>query len=112
MNIYNKSSVIEFYRKHADSRLPLEVWFEEVESKNWKTPNQVKRDYGGSVSILKNSRAVFDIKGNDYRLVAAIHYENGWVFIKFIGTHKAYDNINADTIDVYRARKKEYRNKK
>ena len=103
MNIYNKSSIIEFYTKHADAKLPLQIWYEEVEKMSWKSPNKLKNAYGGSVSILKNSRAVFDIKGNDYRLVAVINYENGWLFIKFIGTHVAYDRIDADTIDLYKS---------
>ena len=106
MNIYNKRSIIEFYKKHGDVKIPIEVWYEEVELKNWKSPNQLKQDYGGSVSILKNSRAVFDIKGNDYRIVAAIHYEYGWVFIKFIGTHGEYDKIDANTINLYKPQKK------
>lgn len=49
---------------------------------------------------------VFNIKANDYRLVAAINYEHGWVFIKFIGTHKDYDKIDANTIDTYKPNKK------
>ncbi|MDP2388515.1 MAG: type II toxin-antitoxin system HigB family toxin [Bacteroidota bacterium] len=106
MNIYNKSSIIEFFKKHADSKIPLEIWYEEVFGKNWKSPNELKQSYGGSVSILKNSRVVFDIKGNDYRLVAAINYENKWVFIKFIGTHQQYDRIDANTIDLYKSTKK------
>ena len=105
MNIYNRSSIISFYKKHADAKIPLEVWYEEVGPKSWKSPNQLKDDYGGSVSILKNSRAVFDIKGNDYRIVAAINYENGWVLIKFIGTHGKYDDIDADTVDMYKPKK-------
>ena len=105
MNIYNRSSLIEFYRKHGNSKVPLEVWYEDVEAKIWKTTNQLKNDYGGNVSVLKNSRVVFDIKGNDYRLVAAINYDNGWVFIKFIGTHAEYDKIDANTIDLYKPKK-------
>lgn len=105
MNIYNRSSIIAFYTKHADAKIPLEVWYEEVGTKSWKSPNQLKDDYGGNVSILKNSRAVFDIKGNDYRIVAAINYENGWVLIKFIGTHGEYDKIDADTVDMYKPKK-------
>jgi mRNA interferase HigB len=106
MNIYNKSSVIEFYKKHGDTKIPLEVWYEEVESKSWKSPNQLKQDYGGNVSILKNGRAVFDIKGNDYRIVVAIHYEYKWVFIKFIGTHVEYDKIDANVIDLFKPKNK------
>lgn len=102
MNIYNRSSVIAFYKKHGDAKTPIEVWYEEVELKKWKSPNQLKQNYGGNVSILKNGRVVFDIKGNAYRIVAAINYENGWVFIKYIGTHAAYDRIDANTIDLYK----------
>ncbi len=102
MNIYNKSSLIKFYSKVRAAKTALEIWYEEVESKIWKTPNQLKQEYRGNISVLKNSRVVFNIKGNDYRLVAAINYENGWVFIKFIGTHFEYDKINANTIDQYK----------
>ena len=105
MNIYNKSSIIEFYARHADAKVALQIWYEEVEMKSWKTPNKLKADYGGSVSVLKNNRVVFDIKGNDYRLVAVINYENGWLFIKFIGTHVEYDRIDANTVDLYKAKK-------
>ena len=106
MNIYNKSSVINFYKKHGNAKIPLEVWHEEVELNNWKSPNLLKQYYGGNVSILKNSRVVFDIKGNDYRIVSAINYENAWIFIKFIGTHAVYDKIDANTIDLYKQVKK------
>ena len=106
MNIYNRSSIIDFCKKHGDSKIPLEIWYEELEIKNWKSPNQLKQNFGGNVSILKNSRAVFDIKGNDYRVVTAINYENGWLFIKFIGTHNEYDKIDANTIDLYKPKKK------
>ena len=106
MNVYNKSSVVEFYKKHGNAKVPLEVWHEDVEAKRWKSPNQLKKDYGGTVSILKNGRAVFDIKGNDYRLVTAINYAHGWVFIKFIGTHAQYDRIDANTVDLYKPSKK------
>jgi mRNA interferase HigB len=105
MNIYNKSSIISFYKKHNNARTPLEVWYEEVVSKNWKSPNQIKQDFGGSVSILKNNRVVFDIKGNDYRVVAELNYENGWVFLKFIGTHREYDSIDANTVNLFRKKK-------
>lgn len=106
MNVYNKSSLIEFYKKHAISKVPLEIWFEELETNNWRTPNKLKNHFGGNVSILKNSRVVFDIKGNAYRLVAVINYENGWVLIKFIGTHTEYDKIDANTIDCFKPKTK------
>jgi len=106
MNISNRSSLITFYRKHPKSKIQLEVWYEEVMSKKWKSPNYCKADYGTSVSILKNNRVVFNIKGNEYRIVAAINYENGWLFIKFIGTHSEYDKINANSIDFFKLKSK------
>lgn len=106
MNIYNKRSVVEFYKKHGNAKVPLEIWYEDLEAKRWKNPNQLKQDYGGTVSILKNGRVVFDIKGNDYRLVTAINYEQGWVFIKFIGTHAQYDRIDSNTVDLYKPSRK------
>ena len=104
MNIYNKSTVTEACKKHRNAKLALEIWYEEVLTKKWKTPNQIKQEYRGNVSILKNSRVVFNIKGNDFRIVAEINYENGWVFIKFIGTHSEYDKIEANTINLFQAK--------
>lgn len=100
MNIYNKSTIIEFVLKHADSRVQLMLWYNDVRTKNWKTPNDVKRDFV-SASIIGNSRVVFNIKGNKYRMVVAMDYVRGWAQIKFIGTHAQYDRINAETVDDY-----------
>jgi mRNA interferase HigB len=63
----------------------------------WKSPNEVKQTYGNA-SILKDSRIVFNIKGNSYRLVAKFNFEKQWIFIRFIGTHEEYDRIDANTI--------------
>lgn len=104
MNVYNRSTIIEFYTKHADAKIPLEVWYDEIISGNWKSPNALKKVFGGNLSILKNSRVVFDIKGNDYRLIAVINYENQWLFIKFIGTHSEYDKIDANSVDLYKSK--------
>ncbi|MGS0756415.1 type II toxin-antitoxin system HigB family toxin [Roseateles sp. GG27B] len=60
--------------------------------------SDLKTQYGNA-SILKNRRVVFNIKGNDYRLVAALAYNVGLVFVKFVGTHKAYDAIDAETVE-------------
>jgi mRNA interferase HigB len=63
----------------------------------WETPNDVKKTFA-SASILKDNRVVFNIKGNSYRLVAKFNYLKQWIFIRFIGTHKEYDKIDANTI--------------
>ncbi|MBK8806249.1 MAG: type II toxin-antitoxin system HigB family toxin [Bacteroidales bacterium] len=64
---------------------------------DWKTPNDVKQT-DASASILKNSRIVFNIKGNSYRIIAKFNFEKRWIFIRFIGTHEEYDKIDATMI--------------
>ena len=72
----------------------LDAWFDEVGKADWASSVDVKRHYG-TASIVNAERIVFNIKGNDYRLVVAVDFEKGIVWIKWIGTHKAYDRINA-----------------
>lgn len=95
--IVAKRTIREFWEKHPDSKEYLETWHETVKGANWRNPNEIKEFYS-TVSILKNSRIVFNIRGNHYRLVAKINFEKQWLFIRFIGTHKDYDNIDADNI--------------
>lgn len=95
--IIAKRTIREFWEAYPDSKDYLKTWYETARGANWHNPNEIKKFYA-TVSILKNSRVVFNIKGNDYRLVAKIDYKKQWLFIRFIGTHKEYDKINADTI--------------
>jgi len=95
--IIAKSTLREFWEKHADSEQYLKTWYDTAKSAKWFSPNDVKQTYV-SVSILKYGRVVFNIKGNSYRLVVKFNYEKQWAFIRFIGTHPEYDKINADTI--------------
>jgi mRNA interferase HigB len=82
-----------------DSEQPLRAWYEEVLHAQWHQPADIKVQYR-SASILKNHRVVFNIKGNNYRLVVAVSYKLQLVFVKFIGTHAAYDHIDAETVDL------------
>ncbi|HOW67354.1 MAG TPA: type II toxin-antitoxin system HigB family toxin [Verrucomicrobiota bacterium] len=66
--------------------LPLEAWVAEAKQADWQTLVEIKAQYG-NVSILKSSRVLFNICGNNYRLVVAVHYATGIIFIRFIGTH-------------------------
>ena len=100
MNIYNRSSIIAFYKKHADCKQTLEKWYNDVRSKNWKTPNGITKDFN-SARTIKNDRVIFKINENDYRLIAEINYQKGWLFIKFIGTHAAYDKIDPETVNQF-----------
>lgn len=101
MNIYNLSSLIDFYTKHSDCKQTLRKWYHDVSSQEWKTPNDVVKYYNTARTIKKN-RVIFKINENDYRLIVEVNYEKGWVFIKFIGTHASYDKIDPDTHNQYK----------
>ncbi len=80
-----------------DAEQPLRAWVHVVKGADWSKPTDVKRTFG-SADILRNGRAIFDIGGNKYRLIAAIHYRGKRVYVRFIGTHKEYDEIDAETV--------------
>lgn len=65
----------------------------------WKSPTDIKAQYRNA-SILKNRRVVFNIKGNNYRLIVAIAYKQQIVYVKFVGTHAEYDEVDAETVDL------------
>jgi mRNA interferase HigB len=81
----------------ADAREPLMTSFRQVRQADWARPADVKRDVRGA-SILKDGRAVFNIAGNKYRLMVWINYPYRVVYIRFIGTHRQYDAIDAQSI--------------
>ena len=105
MNIYNRSSLISFYLKHPDCKKALEKWYHDVATKKWNKPRDVTIDFN-TARTIRNNRAIFKINENDYRLIAEINYAKGWLFIKFIGTHAAYDKVDAETVDLFRAKNK------
>lgn len=82
---------------YADAHDPVMAWYRQVKAADWATPAEVRRDIG-SASILKDGRAVFNIAGNKYRIVVWINYPYRVVYIRFIGTHRQYDHIDAQTI--------------
>ena len=82
---------------HADAREPVMAWYRQVRLANWASPAEVKGDLR-TASILKDGRAVFNIAGNKYRIVVWINYPYRVVYIRFIGTHRQYDAIDAQTI--------------
>jgi mRNA interferase HigB len=79
------------------ARSQYDAWRDIVLRAEWRNPEEVKASYP-KASILKASRVVFNIKGNDYRLVAALQYRAGVVAIRFFGTHSEYDRIDAETV--------------
>lgn len=85
--------------EHKDAEAPLTAWYQEMEKGNWQTPAEIKAQYGNA-SILKNRRIVFNIKGNDYRVIVAVAYKFQAMYVKFVGTHEQYDAIDADTVEL------------
>ncbi len=77
----------------------MRAWVDEVKKAQWKTPQDIKDKYR-SADFLSNNRVVFNIKGNDYRLIVAVAYRFQAVYIKFVGTHAEYDKIDANTVDM------------
>ena len=82
---------------HTDAREPVMAWYRQVRAADWASPAEVKRDIRNA-SILKDGRAVFNIAGNKYRIVVWINYPYRVVYIRFIGSHRDYDAIDAQTI--------------
>jgi mRNA interferase HigB len=86
------------HKDQAALKAALDAWFDEVRKANWTSTADVKRLYA-SASIVTADRIVFNIKGNDYRLVVSVDFEKGIVWIKWIGTHKNYDRINIKEVE-------------
>ena len=89
----------EFFEKpeYSDAEASLRAWYHDVKNAEWKNSNELKKQFKHA-SIIGEGRVIFNIKGNNYRLVVAIDYVFQVVFIRFIGTHKQYDKINPNTI--------------
>lgn len=99
MRVIAVSTLRVFWKQHPEAEQPLKAWYEEASHAHWTQPSDIKDQYR-SASILKNRRVVFNIKGNDYRLIVAVAYQLQIVYVKFIGTHKEYDAVDAETIDM------------
>ncbi len=97
MRVIAKSALRKFWAKHPDAEQPLRAWHAEAKSAAWKSPADIKNKYR-SASILHGRRVVFNIGGNKYRLIVKINYSYQIVYIRFLGTHREYDRIDAETI--------------
>ena len=99
MRIIAFRALREFFEKpdYADSETSLRAWYHDAKTAEWKSSNDLKKQYKNA-SIVGEGRVVFNIKGNAYRLVVAIDYDFQVIFIRFIGTHKQYDKIDAKRI--------------
>jgi mRNA interferase HigB len=104
MRIIARRTLREFAESlagHKDQpavKAALDAWFDEVKKARWKSTAEVKRSYA-TASVISAERIVFNVKGNAYRLVVAVDFEKGIVWIKWIGTHKAYDRIDVTEVE-------------
>jgi mRNA interferase HigB len=98
MRVIAVSTLRAFWERHPNAEQPLKAWYEEATNATWAQPADIKARYR-SASVLKNRRVVFNVKGNDYRLIVAIAYKLQIVCVKFVGTHQEYDAVDAQTID-------------
>ena len=97
LRVVAKKILRDFWEIHGDCEQQLKSWFQEASTAQWRNPNEIKLDYP-SASILNDNRIVFNIKGNNYRLIVKVTYEYQMIWIRFIGTHAEYDKINANEI--------------
>ena len=100
MRIIALSTIKKFWEdnpEYSDSRESLLAWYLHALQADWASPAEVKKDFSHA-SILKDGRVVFNIAGNKYRLVVWINYAYRIVYIRFVGTHKQYDLIDAQNI--------------
>lgn len=97
MRVIARRTLREFWEEHADVEQALKAWFQEVSKSNWVSFQELKQDFP-SASILQDNRIVFNIKGNNYRLIVKFNLEYQMAWIRFIGTHAQYDKIDANRI--------------
>ncbi len=97
MRIIAGKTIRNYQEKYPQAAQQLEAWYYEAKNASWKNPSEIKEKYG-SASILENNRVVFNIGGNNFRLVVQIAYKISVIYIRFFGTHKEYDKIKAEKI--------------
>ncbi|OQA64347.1 MAG: mRNA interferase HigB [Spirochaetes bacterium ADurb.Bin269] len=97
MRVIARKTLCDYWEHEPASKEALTAWFAEAEKADWESPADIKTQYRNA-SVLKDSRVVFNICGNKYRLIVRINFQFRTVYIRFIGTHKEYDAIDAGTI--------------
>jgi len=97
MRIIAKRTLRQFWEKYPAAQGPLEAWHSEATKSQWENPQDIKNQFG-SANVLKGGRLVFNVGGNKYRLILSIDYSRQACYVKFIGTHKEYDAIDAETV--------------
>jgi mRNA interferase HigB len=99
MRIVARKSLLAFIKRHAKVEQSLLAWYAETAKAEWKSPQDIKDQYA-SASFVGRNRVIFNIKGNEYRLIVAVAYRVGVVYIKFVGTHAQYNRVDAATVEM------------
>ena len=89
-NVLGKDKLVKFWRRHQRAKAHLEAWLREAQAAELQTPQDIKNRYA-SASFLRGNRVIFNIKGNDYRLLIQIRYQGGIIVVERVGTHAEYD---------------------
>jgi len=97
VKILVKKSILYYARKYPMAETQLLVWFNEFSKREFGNFNELKKMYGNA-SIINNNRVVFNIKGNDFRLVVSVNFIQAACYVIWFGTHKEYDKINVETV--------------
>lgn len=97
MHVISRKTLRDFAAKHPPAKAPLDNWFAEASRANWTKFADIKAAYG-SADVVAGNRVIFNIGGNKYRLVVKIAYKCQTAYIRFVGTHAEYDEIDAKII--------------
>lgn len=97
MHVIKKRTLREFWLEHPAAELPLRAWLKDAERARWQTPHDVK-SYARSADMIGDNRVVFNIGGNKFRLVVLCLFAKGRLYIRFVGTHSDYDDIDARNV--------------
>jgi mRNA interferase HigB len=97
MIIIVKRTLLEFAERHPTAAAPLNSWYNIAKAAEWSKLSDIKRNFN-SVDYVGNDRYVFNIKGNDFRLVAMIFFDKRTLYIRFVGTHTEYDKIDCSIV--------------
>ena len=97
MRVISRKALRVLWEDHPEARQALQAWYADVKHAAWKSPTDIKRAYRNA-SFVANNRVVFNLKGNQYRIIVAIQYKFQIVFIRFVGTHQDYDQVDAASV--------------
>lgn len=97
MQVVSRRTLTDFWEKHPKAEAPLSNWFVAAKAAEWKSPQDVRNDFN-SVDFVGDNRVIFNIGGNNYRLITHVSYTYKSLLIKFVGTHAEYDRLDPETI--------------